>query len=517
MRDISKIKKEISDMEFELDRINEDIRDYKQREKDIEAKYNIKIRESTSRIKEDFQARMNVLSLAKEGIDNEEYNKDERKLKKKYAKGLIELEDIDEELKKIEKSLSSKYSLRDIERDYENKEYTIDEMKEVYKKVKSHEYRELNLDTGKEIIDLLLTPKGNYRIVYILYSCVLLFGFMNYINLVLLCLVGIGVLIFIFLLNENRRILNDYFSIKALRDNIEILKPDLQEDFSRVLQDSKNDFEDTKLNRSKKLEEELDVVKSEEYLTKELISDTERDINNEKRIELKEIEEYLRSLKDRREILINKLDKLQRELEDTEAEIGESIMNYKLKDKNYILPKEIIFNVNPRVSLQLKREENVFKYDNEEDLSKFLEFLILQILMNINPFCIRFTIIDMNSMGKSVLSLLINRDIIEVLHEQSKVEALERRILERYDENLKEMRGYTSIDDYNEKMLSIESLTKEYQVMIYIDPEKNKLESINMTKLVNTASLSGVIPIIMIGPDSDIRIKGMENIGKYIM
>lgn len=313
----------------------------------------------------------------------------------------------------------------------------------------------------------------------------------------------IGLLALGFLYNSIRFVYYRNYSLSIL-GAIDTIDSIFEEDFLKFYKKEVEYFNKTTDERIATLKD--DLKEAEDNLNNLNTDDDDFDVTTSGPVQ---------QLKNRKKEYLDKVDRLKEEIKSKEEEIKklldtkfnldlklkeglDTVMSYNVKPENFKLPTHILYDDNPCRTVPLKREINIFAYKDFKTYHDFINLVIAQILMNTNVLNISFTIMDTVRMGQDVITFFFDEDLFKFLYTDAEITKNINDNFESFHRFMPEIRGQESLDDFNDYMVSIDSLTKDYRIAIFIEPELDKLKSKEMIRMHNTAKLSGVIPFVFL-------------------
>lgn len=144
----------------------------------------------------------------------------------------------------------------------------------------------------------------------------------------------------------------------------------------------------------------------------------------------------------------------------------------------------------------------LFLYDDFSDVINFIKLLIFQTRGKLNPFAYNTLVFDPTNIGKDFLKFKPDNPNNEVFIEKLfQILTTDSDFLEYVDEANNELtkrstrilQAYGSLEEYNEYMLSIDSLTESYEFVYGIDLASNTLDNAALQQILRVGGDTGII------------------------
>lgn len=144
---------------------------------------------------------------------------------------------------------------------------------------------------------------------------------------------------------------------------------------------------------------------------------------------------------------------------------------------------------------------SVFLYNDPDDVDNFIRLIVFQLRTKLNPFAFNVDIYDPTTLGRSLIkfkpanennSLAIN-NLFRILSNESQFV----NVIGEYKEELNArsnnvLKEYSNIKEYNEYMLSIDSLAESYRFVFVVDPSMSVLGNVGLHQLFRVGGDVGI-------------------------
>lgn len=491
---ISSLRKELKSLEDERDEIESKLDKLEAQKDNISKNKEIELKSILDKERQEKEKpfKDELLSTQKQ-VEELKNQKNEIDLSENdFYKKYLEVENL--------KELLAKRNLKVDDLNPKSPKYYLKNIKDYRRRVKEYkEVEKYNLKSLRGFLSFIINPPLSGLVYTIYLICIIgviikrnditFVGGFFALNLLLITLILINYRLFKYYKDLKEFEVRIPDILKMLKKSLDNLEESEKQKIDKIREDKMNDL----MQRLSELRKNINNIKI----------DKPKDIDIKYKNFENKLEEDIESLENKLDEIEKEIDRIRRELKDEISKFTERVLPYKVNEKNFILPDKIIVDVSPYKEIPLDRDLMLFTYSDEDSLRKFIKLMISQLLMSVNPFSLSFKVYDLINGGSSVRELLFENYVIELITKEDQQKKDLQGFLDSYYLGMSDLRNKDNLDDYNEFMLSIDSLTREYKILLFMEPEESLMKDKNFKQLCNIASLSGIIPIVF---SKDIKV-----------
>lgn len=422
------------------------------------------------------------------------------------------------------------HNMKSVQIQPENLDQIVLDLKKYQKNIKAVQ-RKSSKPMFKNYLDIFLNKVNPYKgddenidtNSLVLYACccaVLLFGiilFGSWIYVLALCVlivINISVNYFIYKMLYYSKILNDNTEdiSKALEEKVEQDRNEILGKLNDAYNDSMNKLEmhiseqQTKLrtavqnHRDKFIFNDTDIIKElEECIKNKEASKTSQERN---------LEDY----KEERLKLNRTLNQLQRQLEAIRGTLIDDFLDCNKCGDEFILKTKFIIDEQDGTPVfwDFPMKSCLFVHDSSQyDISNFIKLISIQILNTMNPFAYSISYWDTQELGMDVQMFNPLSDI-NLFNLETDISGIKKATedmmfqLRKRSANIR--REYSDINQYNESMLSLESVTESY-VLIFVPTYDKNVLTPDMRSLIYKGAEVGIYPIMFMTLNNLVEMK----------
>lgn len=220
---------------------------------------------------------------------------------------------------------------------------------------------------------------------------------------------------------------------------------------------------------------------------------------NNKRISVRnELEECNKEI----EYLTSEIRELTRKQEEVVSQLKTKYLNFDKVGESKVFDPEFLFDIqdNKPVLFRHPQESSVVFYEDYEDMENFSKLIMSQLRSRLSPPSLVIQVWDTQRMGVSFGAFHSKvTELFGVAKDNDKMREmlsdLRDQISKRNETMLKEFSG---IVEYNEYMLSIESVPETYYFVFLVNPEKSLFSDEFFRQMMLVGAKVGIYPMIFV-------------------
>lgn len=301
---------------------------------------------------------------------------------------------------------------------------------------------------------------------------------------------------------------------KAVQDNIdkidELLRQQVQQELDREIAEADKKFGD-EINRTNELIQSLrnqisatTIQEDREYKFDTSGIEAEEKIAIEK-LGRKESDLLMQrqTLQQECSTLTQRANQLQQELQTSVGDIQATYLDFNKVSTEPIFEPTFLFDIEQSKPVYFTHPETscLFLYHDYQDVTDFIRLICMQLRAKLNPFNLSILVIDTVNIGSEFVYFIPNDSsskenlsgLFSILSDekllQDKFIELNEH-LQRKQKNIK--REFSSIAEYNKKMVSLDSLTEDYEFVFVLDPKESVLENTNFLRVLKNGGILGI-------------------------
>ena len=213
------------------------------------------------------------------------------------------------------------------------------------------------------------------------------------------------------------------------------------------------------------------------------------------------------------EELFKKLKASEEALQAAAGDIQKQYLDFEKVGTATIFEPTFILDVKEAKPVLFKHPQQsaLFLYDTYADVVNFIRLIAVQLRIKMNPFNLGISVIDLMYMGTDFLLMQPVTDkndesIKKLFRVLVTKEQLDER-LEEYKDDIQRRvvnirKAYPNIVEYNNFMMSIESLTESYDFLFYIEPDDSVLNTDSFKQILQNGAPVGIYPHLFIQKDN---------------
>lgn len=326
---------------------------------------------------------------------------------------------------------------------------------------------------------------------------------------------------------RNMRVYKIMLVQKAVQDNInhidELLKKQIADEVERQQKELDAAYLPT-IDKLAKAVSQLkeDVVNASAEADSSFIYNSSK-INDLKQIELEKNDKRKSALltqKKQQEEVLEQKTKIVTELNKQLNELLNGLQDQYLHGvgKEVIFEPHFLFDIdtakNRPVLFTHPQTSCLFLYDSVSDVESFIRLLIVQLRAKLNPFSLSITVADTQTAGQSFIYFMPDAEnvntqaLFSILTDDATIKSnLDSCATELRKRQTNILREFSTIENYNNKMLELKSLTESYKFIFYLNPEASVLQDANMIQLLKIGGDLGMYAHLFIQKDNFVNLK----------
>ena len=323
---------------------------------------------------------------------------------------------------------------------------------------------------------------------------------------------------------KNYKIYSALIAHKAVKDNVNKIDENFRKEAEERLQQEKINLDNKHLesladleNQLAKAKELLNSIKAKaEMEFKFDDSDARQAYDTAININTKKIDSLIaeeKELQEKLEGYYMELNKLNEDMDKVAGDIQAQYLDFSKVGTDVIFKPDFIFDVKNGKPIFFMHPQTscLFIYEDNDDVIDFIRLISVQLRIKINPFNLNISVIDLQFMGLSFLSMQPTSDkkddSLQKLFQIISSKDTLNKFFEEYEDELNRKlrsirRQFPNIADYNKFMLESDSLTEGYDFIFYQDPVANYLQNDIVQKIINNGSTLGIFLHLFIQKDT---------------
>lgn len=357
----------------------------------------------------------------------------------------------------------------------------------------------------------------------VLYACccaILLFSvvlFGAWIYMIALCVMialNISVNYFIYKMLYYSKILNDNTEdiSKTLEDKVEKDRSAILEKLNIAYSESSDELERNISEQQIKMRSAIQGHKDKFIFNDtDILKELEESIKNKEANKASQ-ESNLASYKEQKLKLNRSLNQLQEQLERIRGTLIDDFLNCDKCGDEFILKTKYIIDEQDGspVFWDFPMQSCLFIHDTQQyEISNFIKLISIQILNTMNPFAYSISYWDVQELGMDVqmFNPLSDINLFNLETDVSDIKkAIEDMMFQLRKRSANIRREYSDINQYNESMLSLESVTESYNI-IFVPAFNKSIMTQDMYSLIYKGAEVGIYPIMFITLEDLVDLK----------
>lgn len=327
---------------------------------------------------------------------------------------------------------------------------------------------------------------------------------------------------------------------KAVKDNIDKIDTHLKKQIEEEVQRQRNELDDLYLDKINVTKAKIEALERELQQTMITVENSfvydGKILAGEKQAEVERLDKQKSALlvqvQQQKDLLIQKT----KIVENLGNQLGEMLRDLR---KAYFdgIGKELIFEPTFLFDVDsLKNKPIFFKhpqasvlilYDSIEDAIDFMRLISYELRAKLNPFVLNITAMDLQYAGQQMIYFrpsdsdgLNTSSMFKLVTNKPELDKWKKDLeldFKRRMDNIQ--REFSGIDEYNKKMMEIQSLTESYDFEFVLGPDSSFFTDDVIARVLRVGSSLGMYMHLLISKDEFVKMKSdvlelLDDVGK---